>query len=135
MYEVYSHLLGNQLRCRLSRNESCSDYDVHLSALFHEKFHLRLNELLGHLFSIASLTRAILLYVDFNELGPKRLDLFTNGGPSVETTNNSTQSPSLRHYLSVIEANRIRDHVVLTEAIALRPATPAPMTSTLPGGI
>lgn len=87
----------------------------------------------GTYLSVSTSTIAVFLDVDFQELCSERFDLFTSSRSGIKASNDSTHSSCLR--CRVQRAGRRRMDDQLTVAMALRPATPAPMTRTLHGGI
>src|SRR4029450_8416870 len=105
----------------LSRDERRRDDYVHDLRLIREELHLRVDEGLRHLLRVPALTFAALVDVDVEELAAEALHLPPRPPPAprVEgrTSNAFAWAPS-----------------PCAVAIAARPATPAPMTSTCAGG-
>ncbi len=107
--------------------------DVNLLALFHEKRHFCLDEFLGHFLSVTSAPAAFLFNSDLDEFSAERLNLLPCSGPGIKASNDSTKPTCLiGRYLDVPSGSQ---RILRTVAMALRPATPAPITRTLPGGI
>lgn len=68
----------------LTWDQSSADEDVDVQTLLGKQLHLSLDELLGHLFSIAALTFSRLLHVHLQRLGSQGLKLLQGCGSAEE---------------------------------------------------
>lgn len=131
-----SNLFSDQLRGRFPWYQGRGDDDVDLTSLLHEKLLLSLKELRGHLLGVSALAGTIFLDIDLDELRSERLYLLASGRTGVEAADDGSETARLKGTKGQSSSLRSeRATARPTAAMALRPATPAPMTKTLLGGI
>lgn len=64
---LITYLLCDQFRSWSAGNQCSCDDNVDVPTLFHEKFHLRFDELFRHFFGVATLTSAVFFQVHLDE--------------------------------------------------------------------
>jgi hypothetical protein len=110
-----------------------SNDDVDFFALFHEKSHFCFNEFFGHGFGVSPSAITLFLNIDLYKFSSQGLDLLSRGRSGIKPSNDCAKTPSLIEHKTTEPSQK--EQRSPTVAMALKPATPAPMTKTLQGGI
>ncbi len=115
-----------------THNSYRSNDDVDFLALFREKSHFCFNEFFGHGFGVSSSAVTLFLNIDLYKFSSQGLDLLSRSRSGIKPSNDCAKTPSLS---SIRQQSHQKEQRSRTVAMALNPATPAPMTKTLQGGI
>jgi hypothetical protein len=128
---LQAYLFSDEFGGRSAGNEGCRNHNVYFSALFKEELHFGFDKFFRHFFCVPTSTRAIFFNFNLDEFSAERLNLLTSCRTCIKTPSDGSESTRL----NVVSNSKIEGYELLTVAIALKPATPAPITSTLQGGI